>query len=195
VLSPILEEMARQLKRIESAIRDLLSYARPSPPALAQVRVENLAQRAARLVQPAADQAGVELVVRIAPDSPAVYADQELLTQALVNLLMNAVQATSAGGRITVAGQRDGEALRLEVTDTGRGISGEDLEHIFKPFFTTRHTGTGLGLSITRDIVERHGGRVDVRSEVGHGATFTLLLPAAAETAASVEPAFQRVVA
>jgi signal transduction histidine kinase len=193
-LSPILEEMSRQLKRIEGAVRDLLSYARPAAPSLTLVTVEHLVARATRLVQPAAEQAGVELLLRIAPDAPAIHADPELLTQSLVNLLMNAVQATSSGGSITVAGQRDGQAVRLEVADTGRGISADDLEHIFKPFFTTRHTGTGLGLSITRDIVERHGGRVEVQSKPGRGSTFTLLLPAADETA-DAEPTYRRVVA
>jgi len=182
-LSPILEEMARQLKRIETAVRDLLSYARPAMPSLALVRVEQLVERATRLVQPAAEQAGVELCLQLAPDSPPVHADPELLTQSLVNLLMNAVQATSSGGSVTVGAQRDGQTLRIAVSDTGRGITADDLEHIFKPFFTTRHTGTGLGLSITRDIVERHGGRLEVQSQVERGSTFTLLLPAADQSA------------
>jgi signal transduction histidine kinase len=104
---------------------------------------------------------------------------------------MNAVQATSAGGSVTVGAQRDGQTLRIAVSDTGRGITPDDLEHIFKPFFTTRHTGTGLGLSITRDIVERHGGRLEVQSQVDHGSTFTLLLPAA-DQSADTDTSYQR---
>jgi signal transduction histidine kinase len=195
-LDPIMEEMTRQLKRIDGAVRDLLSYARPAAPSLTEVRPELLVPRATRLVQLAAERADVTLELQLAPDAPAVHADQELLTQALVNLLMNAVQATSAGGRITVAAQRDGQTLQLVVANTGCGISPDDLEHIFKPFFTTRHTGSGLGLSITRDIVERHGGRIEVQSVVGQGTSFTLLLPAANETASpALQPPFERVVA
>ena len=90
---------------------------------------------------------------------------------------MNAVQATPSGGRITLSTRLRPGVLELEVKDTGRGTMPQDLELIFKPFYTTRHSGTGLGLSISRDIVERHGGQVLVHSRVGVGSTFTFVLP------------------
>lgn len=178
-LAPIMEEMTHQLARIEIAVRDLLSFARPATPKLAPADAERIGERAVRLVQPAAERAGVSLELESRPALPALQVDAELVGQALVNLLMNAVQATSAGGHVgllTDAGDGDG-TVRFLVSDTGRGIPVGELESIFKPFFTTRHSGSGLGLSITREIVERHGGRVEVESRLGAGSTFTVILP------------------
>jgi signal transduction histidine kinase len=178
-LTPILEEMSRQSHRIELAVRDLLSFARPTMPQLATVSVNSVAQRAVRLVQPAAERAGVQLALSLDAGVPLVSVDEDLMGQALVNLLMNALQATPAGGGVVVTSSTRGASVRLAVADTGRGITPGDLEQVFKPFFTTRHSGTGLGLSITRNVVERHGGRVEVETATGVGSTFTIILPAA----------------
>ena len=176
-LAPIAEEMTRQLARIEAAVRDLLSYARPSSPTLAPVSPLRILQRTTRLVQPAADRAGVRLTIGEGAECEEALLDEELILQALVNLVMNAVQATPAGGAVEVRASRSGDSLWLEVSDTGRGVPHGEREHIFKPFYTTRHSGTGLGLSITREVVERHGGRVELESEMGRGSTFRLVLP------------------
>jgi len=133
----------------------------------------------------------VTIDFRLAPALPELLLDEEQLRQALVNLLMNAVQATATGGRITLASRHQDGALEIEVRDTGRGITPDDLEHIFKPFFTTRHSGTGLGLSISREIVERHGGRIEVHSAVGRGSSFTIVLPVQATAADAVTPALE----
>lgn len=176
-LVPIMEEMTRQLARIEMAVRDLLSFARPATPKLAPADAERIAERAVRLVQPAAERAGVSLRLEPGVALPELQVDAELVGQALVNLLMNAVQATSAGGRVRVSTEARDGAVLFRVSDTGRGIPERDRESIFKPFFTTRHSGSGLGLSITREIVERHGGRLEVESRLGAGSTFTAILP------------------
>lgn len=177
VLTPIIDEMSRQLSRIEMAVRDLLAFARPSTPNLAPADGNEIAERATRLIEPAAEQAHVRVSFEADPSLPELRVDAELIRQALVNLLLNAVQATSPGGRVTISTTHvDGEVL-YRVTDTGRGIPEEEQEEIFKPFFTTRHAGSGLGLSITRKIVERHGGRVDLKSHPGQGSTFTLRIP------------------
>ncbi|HKJ91887.1 MAG TPA: ATP-binding protein, partial [Longimicrobiales bacterium] len=177
-LAPIMTEMRHQLARIEAAIRDLLAFARPAMPTLAPVSANRVVERAARLVQPAAERDGVTLEVRLDGDAPEVQADEELLRQGLVNLLMNAVHASTPGGRVEVSSSHHDDVVEFQVRDDGRGITPVDLEHIFKPFYTTRHSGTGLGLSITREIVERHGGRIDVETRVGLGSTFTVVLPA-----------------
>ncbi len=184
-VDPIMEEMSRQLARIESAVRDLLTFARPATPALAPADPNEVVRRAARLVLGPAEHAGVAIDFRLTPSLPELLLDEEQLRQALVNLMMNAVQATAAGGRITVTSRREPGQLAIEIRDTGRGITPDDLEHIFKPFFTTRHSGTGLGLSISREIVERHGGRIEVRSAVGRGSSFTIVLPVQVPAAAT----------
>lgn len=176
-LAPIIEEMSRQLERIESAIRDLLAFARPGEPNIASVEAREVVERAVRLVQPAAERAGVEVRTDVGSEGAVLRADEELLRQALVNLLMNAVQATPAGGRVCLPLRLRGDHVRFRVVDTGKGIHAEDLDDVFKPFFTTRHSGTGLGLPITREIVERHGGSISVESSLGEGTTFTVDLP------------------
>ena len=176
-LSPIIDEMGRQLARIQTAMQELLSFARPATPTLAPVNASHLVGRAIRLAQPSADRAGVRIEVRSDPDVPRFQADEDMLYQALVNLLMNAIEATTSGGRVVVTTKATGAEILFEVADTGRGISPADLESVFKPFFTTRHLGTGLGLSITRQIVERHGGTVTIESREHVGTTVTMRIP------------------
>lgn len=176
-LEPITSEMKRQLHRIEGAVRDLLSFARPPEPTFAPTSVNRVLERALTLVAPAAQKRGIEIVTNLAKAVPDVGADAELLGQAVVNLLINAVQFSEDGSVVEVETRSLGLEVTLAVTDHGPGLDSAAMEHIFKPFYTTRHSGTGLGLPITRGIVERHGGRVEVRSEPGHGACFTLVLP------------------
>ncbi|HVX40249.1 MAG TPA: ATP-binding protein [Gemmatimonadaceae bacterium] len=187
-LSPITDEMARQLARIQQAMQELLTFARPAEPTLAPVSAAHLVDRAIRLVQPTADRAGVRLEVR-AESAPRLLGDEDMLHQAIVNVVMNAVQATASGGavRITVSGAE--HEIHIAVEDTGRGIAAADLDAVFKPFFTTRHTGTGLGLPITREIVQRHGGSVTLASTPGVGTSVVLRLPRARAAATRPEEA------
>ncbi|MFQ5680048.1 MAG: ATP-binding protein [Gemmatimonadota bacterium] len=180
-LTPILAEMSREISRIEVALRDMLAFARPAPPRLGRADANRIAERASHLVQPAAESAEVELDFCPSPVLPELLVDEELVRQALVNLLLNAIQATPPGGLVRVCTHLEDDEIAFEVSDTGRGISPRELGVIFRPFFTTRHSGSGLGLPISRGIVERHGGRIEVRSREGEGSTFTVLLPVASE--------------
>jgi len=168
-------QMREQLGRIESAIRDLLTYARPKAPHRMWTDPNRLVDRVARLLAPQAEAAGVRIETRLSPSVPKVEVDPELMTQTLVNLALNGIQAMGPGGVLTFSTVPSGREVRLMVRDTGSGIPDDQLEQIFRPFFTTKHRGTGLGLAITRGIVERHGGRLTVESEVGTGSTFTIL--------------------
>ncbi|MEK7443534.1 MAG: ATP-binding protein, partial [candidate division NC10 bacterium] len=130
-----------------------------------------------------------------ARDVPAVSADADLLYRAFVNLVANALEAMDPGGRLTVrAGWHHGRdpfgavsraglarRLRIEIEDTGSGISALDADKVFDPFFTTKASGTGLGLALTHKIVEDHGGVISFRSAPGRGTTFRILLPLAGE--------------
>ena len=111
---------------------------------------------------------------------PKIMCIPSQLNQVFMNLLMNAVQAIEGHGRITIRTGQEGDNVWVEVEDTGKGIKPEHLDHIFDPFFTTKPvgSGTGLGLSLSYGIVQKHGGRIEVRSEVGKGSTFRVLLPA-----------------
>lgn len=129
---------------------------------------------------PTARAAGIEIKTYLPTDLPPVPLDVDLFKQALLNLLLNAEQAMTEGGELIVQA-RCGETgtVRLDVIDSGAGMSAETLAKCFKPFHTTKPGGNGLGLPTTRRIVEMHGGRIEVQSEPGKGTQFTLWLPTA----------------
>lgn len=155
--------------------------------ALAPSEPEQLLRLAHLAARDRADAAGIELAVEIEPALPVIEADPERMAQVLGNLVDNALRHTPAGGRVTLAGRRDGEQVRLTVTDTGEGIAAEHLPHVFERFYradTARDRasgGSGIGLAITKALVEAHHGSVRAQSAgVGAGATFAVTLPVAA---------------
>ncbi len=165
----------------------MLSLARGEATAFAAVPVQTLVDEVLNVLARDPQKDGIALRVQVAPGL-AVHGDVVQLEQVLLNLLINARQAMlGKGGSLTVKASGDGGGVRLQVADTGPGIPAQVLGRIFEPFFTTKGTaargetrGTGLGLSICREIVQHHGGRIDVASVVGRGTTFTIHLPAAA---------------
>jgi len=171
-------QMREQLGRIESAIRDLLSYARPKAPRFIRTDPNRIVDRMVRLLAPQAESRRVRIDTRLSPSVPQMEMDPELMTQALVNLALNGIQAMDPGGVLTFSTIQEGGEVKLTVRDTGAGIPADQLDRVFRPFYTTKHRGTGLGLAITRGIVERHGGRLAVQSQVGAGSTFTIIFEA-----------------
>jgi signal transduction histidine kinase len=166
-------EEVRRLKRI---VDEFSRFARLPAPELSPVPAEELVASVLALYP--APPPGVELIREIEPGLPAVRADRDQILQVLLNLIRNAVEAMPAGGALRVTARRDGDAVAVSVTDSGPGIAPEDLPRVFEPYFTTKQGGTGLGLAIARRIAEEHGGRLDLESTPGRGATFTLRLPA-----------------
>lgn len=170
-----------EIDRVDRLIEQLLAYARPRPMSRGPVQIAILVERAVSLTRAYGAQQSVQLNTGIAPDLPVVDGDGELLHQALVNLLMNGIQATSRGGEVHVRAivdiPRDGSDIVLEVRDTGCGIAEADLSRVFDPFFSTRDDGVGLGLSIVQQIVHEHSGTITVASETGVGTVFTVRLP------------------
>jgi signal transduction histidine kinase len=167
-------------KRISLAVRGLLDYARPGPLTLSKVNLRRLADETLNFVghQPMFRQ--IELQNCIPPDLPSITADSNQLSQILMNLMLNAAQATAPGGRITMLADKVkfAELIELRVRDTGSGIPADILPHVFEPFFTTkRGRGTGLGLSITQTYVRSHGGDIHVESIPGYGTTVRVTLP------------------
>jgi len=181
------EKLQNNLEKIESAIeycsgiiRGLLDFARQSEPLLRPVTISRAIDKAMSLVGHQAKMKMIEVVRDETPSPSLVVADFNQLVQVFINLIVNAIQAMSEGSKLTISTSDDGDWVRVSVRDTGCGIPPENMDKLFTPFFTTRGEvkGVGLGLAVSYGIVERHGGRIDVRSEVGKGSTFTVVLPA-----------------
>jgi signal transduction histidine kinase len=175
-----IEQCIEGAKRISSAVRGLLDYARPGPLKLSQVSLPRLVTDTLKFLehQPLFRQTHLQNCVPL--DLPSVSADANQLSQILMNLLLNAAQATPPGGAIAVLAEkvRFADMIELRVRDTGSGIPADILPHVFEPFFTTkRGKGTGLGLSITRNYVRSHGGDIQLESIPGSGTTVRVTLP------------------
>lgn len=169
--------MQAEVDRVDRLIEQLLAYARPRALQRGPVDPATLVARVAELTQPVAARQQVRLAAEAAPQLPALEGDADLLHQALVNLVLNALQATPPGGAVLLSAGAAPPGLALCVRDSGPGIAPDDLPRIFDPFFTTREQGLGLGLSIVQQIAQEHGGTVEVASRPGAGATFVLRLP------------------
>jgi len=184
----------RQVRRIETTINHFLDFARPREPQRTEVDFCRLVDDALAVVRPRANHQGVRVETAVGYGLPCVRGDVRQLTESVVNLLANAIEAMPGGGRLTIAvaaeiereGQVAGSGVRIEISDTGPGIAAEDLPRLFQPFFTTKPTGSGLGLAIVRTTIERHGGQVSVASQSGQGTRFTIFLPTHTKSAESV---------
>ena len=175
-----IEQCIEGAKRISSAIRGLLDYARPRPLKLSMVNLHRLAGGTLKFLEHQPMFRQIELQNCIPLDLPSISADANQLSQILMNLLLNAAQATPSGGTIAVLAEkvRFSEMIELRVRDTGCGIPADILPHVFEPFFTTkRGKGTGLGLSITQNYVRSHGGDIQVESVPDSGTTVRISLP------------------
>ncbi len=173
-----LKLVQRETERCTAIVRNLLDFARERPLDLKDVSVNQVIQEALVLVGNQARLANIELVKDL-PDVPPVHGDFGQLRQALINLLINACDAMPTGGRLEIATRHLASGqVEVEVTDSGCGIPKEHLAKVLDPFFTTKDKGTGLGLSVVYGIVERHGGTIDIASEVGTGTTVSIRLPA-----------------
>ncbi|MBI4717212.1 MAG: HAMP domain-containing histidine kinase [Planctomycetes bacterium] len=180
--------LRREAERLQSLFDDFLRLMGPCRPKLAAVDVVAAVRRLAEFVAPLAHGKNVSLRFD-APAAPVpCLADERLLEQALLNLILNAQDAMPGGGTITLSVAADACGVAVQVSDTGVGIAPEAHGQVFRPFFSTKATGTGLGLSISQRIVQAHGGSLTFLSEPGRGTTFTLRLPVPAATAPTVEP-------
>ncbi len=172
-----------EIARIERIVNQLLAFARPAPLMVEQVSLHEIIDGAVRLVTPQASRLNVNVRKILGAPEDCTAADRDRLQQVLLNLLLNAMQATPAGGVVELVTELEpGDAehdglLRLDVRDNGSGIPEDMLSHIFDPFFTTKSEGTGLGLSVSYNIIIEHKGRMEVRSTVGEGTCFSVFLP------------------
>jgi two-component system sensor histidine kinase HydH len=205
VLLPIVEEtndgsikeflniIVEEVDRLNKIVSQFLDYARPYRGDPRPLDVNEVVRRTLALLEKVEEEHKVEISTALVEGLPQVRADAEQLRQVFLNLSLNAIQATPEGGKLQVSSslrrstRRGATAAFLEVRfrDTGVGIPPTDLKSLFIPFFTTKEKGTGLGLPISQRIIENHGGTIEVRSKLGAGSTFTVLLPIEADVFAS----------
>lgn len=177
----VIDQVLEQIKRLDKTATDLLYFGRPGKPEFVFVDINDLINETLFFVSQHREARTIHRVKELTRNLPPVWVDPKQLQQVLLNITINAIQEMSEGGTLTVQTdmtEEDGRQwVEVRISDTGRGISSEDLEKIFVPFFTTKTQGTGLGLPICKRLVEQQGGRIRVESRVGMGTTFTIDLP------------------
>jgi len=176
-----MNQIETQIERLRLTIRNLLDYAKPKPQHLEEKRANEVVRKTLGLVQNMLNISGIKVRLELADNLPSLYIDEHQIQQVLVNMELNAVQAMSEGGELTLATRyrKDDDKIEISIRDTGKGIPQELLDHIFDPFFTTKgDSGTGLGLWVSHGIIKNHGGTVQVESTVGQGTDFIIRLPA-----------------
>jgi signal transduction histidine kinase len=173
----VVKDVRLEITRISRTLTDLLETARPRKPEVRRSNLNTTVEHAVMLARQQVLSKPIKIELQKEPDLREVEHDSGQVHQVLLSLLLNAVQAMDGAGTVRVEiGSQAGYAS-VVVSDTGRGISPQNLPNIFRPFYTTRGDGTGLGLSLAQRIVEDHHGRIEVSSVVGQGSRFTVLLP------------------
>ena len=176
-------EVARGIADLNHLVTNLLEFTRTQAPRQVTVDLGALVDDALRHGADLRCAHGVAVERRL--DAPPALGDPDLLRPVLTNLVRNALQAMADGGTLTVGAAYDERTVRIEIADTGPGVAPAEREAIFRPFYTTRARGTGLGLAVARELVTAMHGRLEVDSEPGRGATFTVTLPRAGEREAA----------
>jgi len=174
-----------QIGRIEATINRFLDFAKPQEPVFQPIPIAKLIEELLVMVRPQVNRQECFLNITIDPDLPPITGDKRLLSEALINLFVNALEAMPAHGTLTIIAAPDrleanGKAtscVRIDIGDTGAGVADHQLEKLFEPFFTTKATGTGLGLPLVLNTVKGHGGQIRVSSKIDHGTVFSLYFP------------------
>jgi signal transduction histidine kinase len=173
-----LKVIEEEIHRMNEIVDQFLRFAKPAPPFFEKTDVLSIVEETLQLLRLQAEKQRIA-VEREFQTLPMILIDPEQMKQAMLNLLLNAIQAMPEGGLLTLKGRNseDGQWIHLSIQDSGMGISGEDIDKLFDPFFSTKEGGIGLGLSITHRIIDQHHGKIEVESSPGNGTLFTVWLP------------------
>lgn len=182
----ILKEVLQQVQRLDKTVNDLLFFGKPSMPEFACIDINDVIDKTLKFASQHRGVKSIDKRLELAPDLPAVYADDKQMQQVFLNLFLNAFQAMPGGGTLTItsslASEQERAIVQIDVADTGPGIPPQILDKIFTPFYTTKAQGTGLGLPICCKLVHLHNGVIRVTSDDIHGTVFTVELPACYES-------------
>jgi hypothetical protein len=193
----IISEVLNQINRLDKIVKDLLSYAKPGIPRIAPSRVSEVLGKALFFVNAEAERSRVRIVNAVDGELPELLMDPNQIQQVFMNIIINAIQAMTEGGGLTISASVEPRSslrgvakapetdtvMAVSFRDTGKGIPQDEIAHIFDPFYTKKTRGTGLGLSISQKIIQEHGGVITVSSVPGEGSTFTIYLPMKSEEA------------
>ena len=172
------EIMIQEVERLNRVISQLLEFARPTDVNRQWISIQGVIQHTLKMIEAQAQAKEISIHTNLSPDIKDVSIDPDEITQVLLNLYLNAIDATEHNGRLIVSlSIFNDNMIRIDITDTGRGIERDDLARIFDPYFTTKPTGAGLGLAIVYKIIEAHEGEIRVSSEPGKGTTVEVFLP------------------
>jgi signal transduction histidine kinase len=175
-LMDLQEILPRNIDRIVELINRMLSFARPEKKKIEKVKISKLVNEVIDLIDGEASRHNVKIEKQF-NEALVLEGDYNRLSQVFLNLMLNAIQSMTNGGTLKIVTQDNHGWVEVSVIDTGVGITPENLDKVFDPFYTSRPTGVGLGLSISRTIVEEHGGKIIVASAEGQGTTFKVSLP------------------
>jgi signal transduction histidine kinase len=179
-----LDIIESECRRLNGLLTTFLNFARPPSPNLQSVSIERVLNDVIELAQHAVGRKRTNLRTTIDNALPLVQCDPEQLRQVLLNLLLNAIEASEDGASVTVVAEVGADSLVIRVVDEGSGVAPEDIEKLFDPFFTTKESGTGLGLSVAHQIVGQMAGQLSARRNAGRGMTFSVSLPLSKGSAA-----------
>jgi signal transduction histidine kinase len=192
--------VAHEVARIDGIVNHLLNFSKPSQPHLVPMKLHETVEKTLKLIHEQLSQKNITLNDNLKAKHDLISGDADLLTQSLVNFNLNAIEAIESDGAINVTTSnctyrfaRDDDpanaitksCIRLQISDTGRGITGDQLQKIFDPFFTSKSEGTGMGLSVAHGIIHEHHGAIEVDSKPGKGTTFSIYIPVLEEDAAA----------
>jgi signal transduction histidine kinase len=168
-----------QLQRIQATLRELINFSRPAATERVWVSVAEIVQDALNIAKYYKPTRGKTISTSLPADLPGIFVVRDQLVQAVLNLVLNAIDATTKGGHIEVRATAVEKELMLEVQDDGHGVQETTARKLFQPYFTTKLHGTGLGLFVTQKLVNDHGGQVDFQSQPGRETVFRIHLPLA----------------
>lgn len=174
----IIKEILSEIDRLDQSIKNLLNFARPPEIRPVMTYMLPIVERALRIISKQAQTQKVEVRVAQVLEKSEVQVDPEQMEQVFLNIVLNSLHSMPSGGTLSLSiNPRDESHMEVVFSDTGIGIPPDHIKEVFKPFFSTRQTGTGLGLAIAKNIVEKHGGTIDVVSQAGLGSAFHVIIP------------------
>lgn len=176
-----IEVIGREISRLDRVVKTFLDFTRPVDPAMRTLNLSEIVRQVASLVQPEADRRGIQVSVEVSDPHIAIQGDEDLLKQAILNVVNNGIEAMERDGRLLIRLERAGDEAMLSIADSGPGIPPEVRDKIFNLYFTTKSGGSGIGLAMTFRVVQLHNASIDFESSPEQGTVFRLRFPAASE--------------